>query len=316
MSPNPREVLKGVKVQSDTHAGLWLDKYMSSFQESNAKRDLVEQVSKRISPLYKDFFHRWEQTLEKAGAKTRKAEVKGRLAINLGAEAVLETSISLNHTYGVPYIPGSALKGLAAHYANNCLDPANWGEDSEAFLILFGNPTGSGHVRFFDALYVPNSGFQHQALWPDVITVHHPKYYRGEQVPPADWDSPTPIPFLSATGEYLVALAGPDEWVKAAFDILKLALEEEGIGAKTSSGYGRMILEEDKSPKELIQMDGTVRSFNPQSGRGKLVDDNGKEYSFSRDALQKGWSPARGQKIVFKVVKGGENVTNIEKRFG
>jgi len=43
--------------------------------------------------------------------------------------------------------------------------------------------------------------------------------------------------------KFLVALDGPDEWVEAAFQILGLALAEEGIGAKTNSGYGRMVLE-------------------------------------------------------------------------
>jgi CRISPR-associated protein Cmr6 len=77
----------------------------------------------------------------------------------------------------------------------------------------------------------------------DVITVHHPEYYRGENLPPADWDNPNPVPFLSATGSYLVALHGPESWVEAAFKILQLALAEEGIGAKTSSGYGRMVFQ-------------------------------------------------------------------------
>jgi CRISPR-associated protein Cmr6 len=80
--------------------------------------------------------------------------------------------------------------------------------------------------------------------------VHHPAYYSGknvELVPPADWDEPTPVPFLSATGSYLIALSAPkgcEEWRQAAFDILKLALAEEGVGAKTSSGYGRMTIQE------------------------------------------------------------------------
>jgi len=98
-------------------------------------------------------------------------------------------------------------------------------------------------VTFFDALYVPRSAPQDRPLVLDVVAVHHPEYYRGEDSPPADWDSPTPVPFVSTRGKFLVALVGPDEWVKAAFQILALALKEAGIGAKTSSGYGRMELE-------------------------------------------------------------------------
>ena len=42
--------------------------------------------------------------------------------------------------------------------------------------------------------------------------------------------------------------AGP--WLRAAWRILAWALREEGVGAKTSSGYGRMALEEPASQGE------------------------------------------------------------------
>ena len=85
-------------------------------------------------------------------------------------------------------------------------------------------------------------------LHQDTITVHHPGYYQGNHEAPSDWDSPRPIPFLSATGTYLIALAAPNldnaqHWIDANFEILGHALEEMGIGAKTSSGYGRMTLD-------------------------------------------------------------------------
>ncbi len=46
-----------------------------------------------------------------------KLETKSRLVIGLGDEGVYETSIRLHRNYGVPYIPGSALKGVAKHYS-------------------------------------------------------------------------------------------------------------------------------------------------------------------------------------------------------
>ena len=203
----------------------------------------------------------------------KEAHVQGRLAINLGAEAILETSIALHHTYGTPYIPGSALKGLASHYTMKHLDEKEWGKESQAFKILFGSPESAGYVTFFDALYVPRSGYQGQALWSDVITVHHPDYYQTGNTPPADWDSPTPIPFLTATGDYLVALSGPEEWVKAAFEILALALEHEGVGAKTSSGYGRMLLGEKSQGTEVstepyaLAKNRLLKEESPPTGR-------------------------------------------------
>jgi CRISPR-associated protein Cmr6 len=238
-----RNVLSQVSKSTTTHPCLWLDKYISeqSKDDTASRRDLVDEVA-TLQPTeeYKQFYERWSPALATLGAEMRPATVQGRMAVGLGEESVLETSVCLHHTYGVPYIPGSALKGLAAAYARQKLNEQAWSIGSEAYRVLFGDTAEAGYVTFFDALYVPGSGDQGRALHADVITVHHPDYYQKGDSAPADWDSPTPISFLSATGKYLIALAGPAEWVAAAFEILGLALQEMGIGAKTSSGYGRM----------------------------------------------------------------------------
>lgn len=242
-----RNQLRSTSWQTSTHPGLWLDKYLPGQMEGGGEkakhRHFQEVAARPVPPGYPVFFKTWERALEQAGALTRKAMAQGRMAVGLGGESVLETSITLHRTYGVPYIPGSALKGLAARYARSRLAEQTWQKGSEAYQVLFGDTTEAGYVTFFDALYIPASARQDQPLARDVITVHHPEYYRGENLAPADWDNPTPIPFLSATGSYLIPLHGPASWIEAAFAILALALEEEGIGAKTSSGYGRMIVE-------------------------------------------------------------------------
>ena len=230
---------------SDAHAGMWLDKFMP-FQVRQGEQlpsdreeprgGLVAQVARIAQPdAYKEFYERhWKPALAAADAKCRVAHVQGRLAIGLGAEAVLETAITLHHTYGVPYIPGSALKGLAASYAHRRLEDDTWRKGGAAHEIMFGSTTEAGYVTFFDAMYVPESGFcnekrQPQALWPDVITVHHPDYYQGRpDSPPADWDSPTPVAFLSATGDYLIALKGDSSWVEKAFEILTVEAAVHG----------------------------------------------------------------------------------------
>ncbi len=255
------------------HAGLWLDKFLlNQSTEANVKgrlnrnkqltpkARLVEDVAAiPVAPAYAKFFTRWEAGLNNLKAKIGTATVQGRMAIGLGDENVLETSAKLHHTYGVPYIPGSALKGLAASYARNRIGGA-WVAGTQAYNIVFGRMEEAGYIIFHDALYIPNSGpkgFEGRPLLADVITVHHKDYYGNKRekdaegnetlVAPADWDDPNPVPFLSATGDYLVALSaipGCGEWIARTWDILKRALREEGIGAKTSSGYGRMELHE------------------------------------------------------------------------
>jgi CRISPR-associated protein Cmr6 len=247
MNLSRRPHLMSIRPQTSTNAGLWLDKYLttSDKEDNESRRNLVASVAAiDTPPAYVAFYRRWEQALRECGVQTRLARVQGRLVVGLGDESVLETSITLHHTYGVPYVPGSALKGLAASYARQKLEPDDWCMTGEAYKTLFGDTTSAGYVTFYDALYLPGSGHQGRALHADVITVHHRDYYQEGQVAPADWDSPTPIPFLSATGQYLVAMAGPNsDWIHAAFGILGEALAEMGVGAKTSSGYGRMALD-------------------------------------------------------------------------
>lgn len=261
-----RVCFQGMPHDRHTHAGLWLDAFITDQQreDTESRRTLVDQVSGiHIPESYRTFYTtRWKPALIAqcpAIHPPQIATVQGRMVVGLGDESVLETSIRLHHTYGVPYIPGSALKGLAAHYARNCLTE-EWTPDSDTFCYLsrayttvFGTPDHAGYLTFFDALYVPGSGVKGQVLYPDVITVHHQDYYAGKPSAPADWDSPNPVPFLSATGSYLVALAGPEAWVAATFTILGQALQTMGIGAKTSSGYGRMHLEGGPEPAQTTE---------------------------------------------------------------
>src|SRR5436305_8238820 len=106
-----------VRRERGTHAGLWLDKHILDQKRGNneSRRALVNDVADLPEPPeYKAFFTRWEAALNGFGAHTRQVRVRGRMAVGLGSESLLETSISLHHAYGVPYIPGSALTGLAA----------------------------------------------------------------------------------------------------------------------------------------------------------------------------------------------------------
>lgn len=240
-----RDVFNGAAFdapQATAHAGLWLDKFLPA-NVAQPKTELVKQVAKiSIRPEYRKSFERWERMLEAYNAQSHPATVNGcHMVVGVGAESVLENSISLHHTYGVPYIPGSALKGLAANFARHRLGGAEWQKDGAYYKTIFGDTQTAGFITFFDALLDPASG--NRPLHVDVLTVHHKQYYGSGSVAPADWDSPEPVPFLSATGRYLVALAGPDkDWENVTFRILQQALQEEGIGAKTSSGYGRMTL--------------------------------------------------------------------------
>jgi CRISPR-associated protein Cmr6 len=319
-----------VRSEKETHAGLWFDKYIikQNREDPESRRALIKEVSALPTPAaYEAFYKHWEETLASYGAKLQRASVKGRMIVGLGSESVLETSICLHRTYGVPYIPGSALKGLAANYARLYLG-ADWQQkDGKYYKVVFGNTDDAGYITFFDAFYIPGTGHtahdtqqKRKALYPDVITVHHQKYYQGQATPPADRDSPNPIPFLSATGTYLLALAAPDldlqvsdVWLSATFKMLEYALGTLGIGAKTSSGYGRM---EFVSPPaqpvdpELRKVEGYKREIDA------LRDVAGQIHGYYQKWQQLTSKAARmllAQAIVEKVRQAGREKQTAEK---
>lgn len=278
--PARRDVLDRLRpTPTGANAGLWLDRFLSEQlevgesppPEGHPHANHFKATAQLAEPqAYKRFFERWSKALEDVRMahmattpdpdgftlRTGTAQARGRLVVGLGAEGVLENTITLNRAYGVPYLPGSALKGLAAAYAHRRLAGDTWRKATfdergrpvtalgDAHRVVFGDTTTAGYITFFDALYVPGSGVDRRPLHADVLTVHHPEYYNeGGKSAPADWDSPTPVAFISATGQFRVALAGPRLWVDLAWNILALALDELGIGGKTAAGYGRMTLE-------------------------------------------------------------------------
>ncbi len=184
----------------------------------------------------------------------------GRLIIGLGNESPLETGLSLHHTYGVPVIPGSAIKGLAAHFLLTIGRPS-------LQSVIFGDTEDAGYVTFHDAWLEPDSltrKDQDEGLQLDVMTPHHSKYYErkryqiqgqavaggpqnGDPIPPTDFDNPIPIPFLSVRGIFRFVLTCADtsqngaQWLKWTKQLVCEALAQWGIGGKTSSGYGRLV---------------------------------------------------------------------------
>lgn len=243
---NMSNLLGNWRVPLHANPGLWFDKYLGyitdaeNAEKDSAKTEHVRQTAMLHEPVdYRSFYDARLQILRNI-AVCREAEVVTRLAIGMGSESAIETNIALHRVYGTPVISGSSIKGLVSHFLIQ-YGGENWARGSENHCVVCGDELNAGYLTFHDALYVPGSGKEGKALHMDVMTPHHSKYYDGSGKPPADWDTPTLVPFLSATGRYLIAISGPSDWVKIVFKILEYAIRFEGVGAKTSSGYGRMV---------------------------------------------------------------------------
>ncbi len=246
MCDSRRISVANITKMDNSNASLWLDKYspFSINDEGTWKKShLLEVASISVSDDYQVFFNEWKELLNSSGFMVREAETSGRMIIGLGGENPAEVSITLHHTYGVPYLPASAIKGLLAHYIlNTYSDDPNWKRNGDYFKIIFGSVDEQGCLDFADGLLVWDN-FNRHPLVADVITPHHPHYYTGT-LPPADWDDPKPIPFLTVTKgcKFIIPIRGEKTWVELVFSILDDALRQQGIGAKTAVSYGRLKL--------------------------------------------------------------------------
>ncbi len=276
-----RAGVRDLEHENSTHAGLWLDKYLPMLRDPerdrNEKSDapgnairalLVEAAGTHVPEGYPAALERrralleaFDGGVESGVTRLFTAEARGRIVVGLGTQSVRETNVALLHTWGVPFLPGSALKGLASAAAHRLAGDAIWEKarekqkqkQGEDHALLFGDTTSAGVVVFHDAWWMPAPSDTTLPLDLDVMTVHHPDYYRDGKSAPADWDEPNPVAFLTARGKYQVALSGPEAWVLRAGEWLKAGLDELGLGAKTQAGYGRMSLSLALTQREIEQ---------------------------------------------------------------
>lgn len=195
-----------------------------------------------------------------------KAELKSPLITGIGQPHPNEIGMVFDYTMGIPYIPASSVKGIvrfahtiglidsddSSEFIKQDKEGEYIEESNQKTLIpfLFGGDLETektekkeiekqkGKVIFLDAYpdKVPD-------LHVDIMNPHYGEYYsKGE--PPADHLSPSPLKFLtveSGTTFIFRAIVSKEIYsieddVRKAF---QTALEVEGVGAKTTVGYGR-----------------------------------------------------------------------------
>ncbi|MFP7756002.1 type III-B CRISPR module RAMP protein Cmr6 [Thermodesulfobacteriota bacterium B35] len=207
--------------------------------------------------LYKDAFKQWRQLMESdPDAICFEMEVSTPMVVGKGDQNVHEFGISLQHPWGTPVIPGSAVKGVLSSFAHdyggedwhkgalaardNMLNPFS----GKLSLVMFGGMTEEGEfagcLDFYDAWWIPaGSG---APFAEDIINVHNRSYYQQENQWPDGTDSPVPNKFaVIRPGEkFFFAIRGVDRWRQLAKDVLVQAADRYGFGAKTRVGYGRL----------------------------------------------------------------------------
>ncbi len=206
----------------------------------------------KVPDHYKQAYDRWKAHLVEYDDNCGHwfGELTGRLYLGLGEPSPLEAGIALHHTYGVPYIPGSAVKGVLHHCA------IATGMEEADMTIIFGEEPDpknkkagdAGYVIFNDAWWIPESG---NPLAPEVVTVHHSNYYKtGGKDPATDFDDPNPNPQIAIRGSFHFSYLAHERLHDVVQRLLEEVLQHYGIGGKTSSGYGLFV--EDESNKNAF----------------------------------------------------------------
>jgi len=249
------------KKSEKSNAGLWYDKFcdqwpvstttenwtLAAQNNTNPKLNWINTVTKKRigeSSLLEEACDRQADIVgAQSGPAPLKIKTQWHFVSGLGRQHPVENGFTWHHTLGVPYLPGSSVKGMVRNWASQ------WeGADPEDIKRIFGprrdvkstESPATGSVIFLDGL--PTGSVQLKA---DIMTPHYGEYY-ADGKPPADWISPVPIPFLvvdkNQQFQFSVMVITRNEQgkqdVKQAYDWLVAALENIGAGAKTATGYG------------------------------------------------------------------------------
>jgi len=230
------------------HAGLWYDKFCDRWRVEGGAWSLAQEKLAWIAgtagavgqpTLIQEVVDRQLALVEARKGQFGVFVAESRFVTGTGRSHPVENGFVWHPTLGTPYLPGSSIKGLMRSWAVEA------GESGATIAAALGpdgrDEHGAGRVVVFDAL--PAGPLTVEA---DVLTPHYANWTEDE--PPADWRSPTPIPFLvTAAGATLVFSLAPTDarsteqaaLVELAWGWLKAGLAGAGAGAKTAVGYGR-----------------------------------------------------------------------------
>ena len=260
-----KEILGGDTYSRCESASLRLEKFVHI--GSRTKKDEINAVVSRRPQLIPPF--------NPKGAVQFAAKLGGRLIVNQAGGVLEKAGLCLHPHFNAPYIPGSALKGIARHAAWEAWNEAEDGPQKEVaareVAEIFGYPTGDkgldaylkNHCEYKDAVagtvcFMPAYPVGGAPLVTDVLTPHGGN----------DWTDPIPSPFpaVEKGAEFrfniLPVMSGAK--LSRAEYFLKRALTRNGVGAKSNAGYGHFVIgdyEEQNDARLLVNLSFASPAF-------------------------------------------------------
>ena len=209
---------------------------------------------------------------------TFEATLGARLLVNLAGGVVENAGICLDRCFGLPFLPGSAVKGIARSQALWKIHEASAADKPRLLgmaLTLFGFGANdlkrdgdfgwaagdpnlakqfAGQLEATDfkgaASFLPAYPASEPKLVVDMVNPHYPEYYRGKRQRATDDENPIPnyCPAVEAGASFGFAVLlnrvpersgfTAEELLQSAREWVEGALTQKGAGAKTAAGYG------------------------------------------------------------------------------
>lgn len=278
----PKSIFDKPNPTTRTGKAFWLLDTLKSRNENEVQNNHIDAQFPR------NLYRRWRAMMQSLGAKLFDLPIDWRMIVGLGGETVLETDLALHHLYGIPIIPGSALKGLTRAYVakeyQSYYVPEDQPEeerhaserieeDHSEIKRIFGKQEKAGTVCFFDAM--PLHGQAQFAV--DIMNPHYPDYYRSLQSnsikAPTNDQQPNPVTFLTVTNTTFTFALAPrqpeyTDDVDKAKKWLQEALQNYGVGGKTSAGYGYF-----KVGQTYTRPDNLPQFHKSDTIRGTVLDE-------------------------------------------
>ena len=263
----------------EKHSGLAL--YRFFIGDESGKNDSLKSICKTTAPEKAQVLVNRQTdhltALSARGYSVCQFEMitSSRLVCGLGIPSCAKNGLFMDRIWGIPYLSGSGLKGIAQDQSLISLDAffdVNDRRDKKRhhsiFIAMFGPQSGEkgqildrywkagkGAVVFLDAVPILHPNTEPYEM--DIVNPHYNNYYSsGGGEPPGDYQSPIPsffitvrrnITFSFAIAAKNVHLDLKNNGIKEpagnylcdqASKWLQTALMELGIGGKTRIDYG------------------------------------------------------------------------------